>query len=216
MDYRRLSQARLGQEYLGVSQSCIRDYVYGKVHPLSIRTLTMQRVSHLYGVPIDDLLHYLINGHWKRSMSFYNLESSIRSITNIQLLSSLLSLVSDLIRKEIQRLKLQPSDEPEETSANQSIVDMIEAERSRVNTPAQWISLLESYGIGEPEIISLHQGIKPDFNFLVRLASLLRCDIDELQSKLELSEAEENAAGSNTEPTAENGKSEEGNGLSTV
>jgi predicted XRE-type DNA-binding protein len=205
MDYRRLSQARLGQEYLGVSQSCIRDYVYGKVHPLAIRTLTMQRVSHLYGVPIDDLLHYLINGSWKRSMSYQNLESSIRSITNIQVLSSLLTLVTELIKKELDKIETEPTTDLEQEGINQSIVDMIETERARVNTPAQWISLLESYGIGEPEIISLHQGNKPDLNFLVRLSSLLRCDIDELQTKVELETKEEAAAPLEEQTAEENG-----------
>jgi len=202
MDYRRVSQARLGQEYLGISQSCVRDYVYGKTHPLSVRTITMQRISHLYGVSIDDLLHYLINGVWKRTLTFQQLESSIRSIDNIQLLSSLLTLVSDLLKKELDKLITEKPKE-EETEVNRSIIDMIEAMRNASKTAAQWISLLEGHGIGEPEIISLYQGIKPDFNFLVRLSSLLHCDLDELQNKIEMSEAKQETTEALEEPTVQ-------------
>lgn len=177
----KISQMELGQKYLDVSQSCVRDYLSGRISPLSVKTGTMIKISNLYGVSIDALIYYLINGKWKRGLTYQELESNIRSITDVRMLAAMSCMISDLLKSRIDEMTEESTMALIPSQRNARLIDALEQERETVGNETQWTALLQAFDITEAEIANLHSGTEPTFEFLLRLSKLLRQDIEELR-----------------------------------
>lgn len=200
----KVSQMELGQKYLDVSQSCVRDYLNGKVHPLSVKTGTMYKIADLYGVSIGDLLHYLIHGKWKRGLSYAELGATIRSIDNVKLLVALQCLIADLIQKEINKLPEQDMTTIVSSGKNNRLIEIIEENKERLNNPAQWQTLLEVFDLTEGEIISLYSGKNPPSDLLLRLSKLLQTDVESLKTLIDTSPPIKNSSLTSNEESSKN------------
>lgn len=212
IENRGISQLTLGEKYLEVSQSCVRDYLNGKVHPLSVKTGTMQRIAGLYGVSVDALLHYLLEGSWKQGLSYQELDSTVRSITDLKLLASLQALVSDLMRLQIEQLPLEQTGLVT-ANPNAALIEVIEDERNRINSPSQWQAVLKAFDIAEGELINLYNGKKPSFEFQLRLSKLLRLEIEELQRLIGIQQLDGEISSPSSDDEGSNGHERNGDGL---
>lgn len=198
-----VSQMELGEKYLDVSQSCVRDYLKGKVSPLSVKTGTMAKIAKLYGVSIDALLFYLVNGRWKRGLSYQELDATLRGITNLKLLVMLQCLTSDLIREKLEELQIPDTELLASNNTNNRLIERIEEEKEQINNDQKWFALLQAFDITEGEIASLYTGQKPAFELMLRLSKLLRCEINELQTLLKEGGIEANSSESTKDVDSE-------------